>query len=176
MSRKRTFKEASFASSLHAPKVQQRSSMDGGFSLVEIIITLVLISLAGLALFQFMNTTVPVSSQPARWVADEAEMGVALEEITAEFIHDVTDDANINATDFNTFLDTFATTATGKATGKDLTVTTDKGCFDSSGALISTCGTNDAPVLRVVVEDDNGRKYSVLYAQTRLPGDPQDAR
>lgn len=143
---------------------------------MEIIITLVMVALAGTTLFQFMNTTVPMSSDPARWVSDEADMGVMLEEITAEFIHDVTNDNNINATDFNTFIDTFASTAKAEATGTELKVTTEKGCFDGSGMFTSSCGANDAPLLEVTVEGKNGREYSVLFAQTRLPGDPQDAR
>lgn len=51
-----------------APVTKQQN----GFTLIEIIITLMLIAVTGTALFQFMNTTIPFSGAPANWVRQEA--------------------------------------------------------------------------------------------------------
>ena len=142
--------------------------------MVEIIITLVVIGITGSMLFEFMNTTIPISGEPARWVEQEASMGRLLEDITADYIHDV--NAVSIGSDFSAFTSSFRSTALAAATGTGMTVHADVVCFNSSGVLAASCATEAVPLVRVVVEDPNGRKYPVLFAQTRVPSDPQDAR
>lgn len=140
----------------------------GGFTLVEIIISVVLIGLTGAMLFQFMYNQVPMSSTPLDWVQDETDLGSAIEDITAEYVQQV------NATDIDSanFITSFKTGASGYTTEPDITITTTEGCFNTNGDFVGSCAADAFPVLRIIATDGNGRVYSTLIAKTRIDGDP----
>jgi|GEM_PF-4884766 len=146
-----------------------------GITLVEIILTIVLISYAAAITFQFMFNTAQ-SNKPANILQSEVNLGQALEEITADYIQRansyITAGAELTPTAFNASIST-------SVTPTHLTVTADQRCFSMNGDLEAACPANQIPLLRVRVQEQlvdfgnaSGRTYYTLFAKTRVYTDP----
>ncbi len=144
-----------------------------GFSLIEIIITLVILAWTGAMLFQFMNTTIPVSHRPVDWILQETQIGSALEDATAEYMQDV--NSNTITSNFDSFVSDLQGTVTNLSVPTNVTMLAEQRCFNSNGNLDSACSDDQVPLLRVRAQDPNGRYYVTLFAQTRYPNDPNGA-
>ena len=152
---------------------QTRRNSQQGFTLIEIIITFVIMAWTGAMLFQFMNTTIPVSNQPADWILHEAQIGSAMEDATAEYLHNVHDDTLTS--DYDDFITDLHTSVTSLDVHSNVTVLAEQRCFNANGDLVATCADDQVPLLRVRSQDPNGRYYVTLFAQTRHPNDPKGA-
>lgn len=141
-----------------------------GFTLIEIIITFVILAWTGAMLFQFMNTTIPVSNQPVDWILQESQIGSALEDATSEYMHDVNGGAVTD--DFDDFVSGLQNTVTNLSVPSNVTMLAEQRCFNSNGDLAASCADDQVPLLRVRSQDPNGRYYVTLFAQTRYPNDP----
>ncbi len=144
-----------------------------GFTLIEIIITFVIMAWTGAMLFQFMNTTIPVSHRPVDWILQESQIGSALEDATAEYMQDVNSDSVTS--NFDSFVADLQGTVTSLDVPSNVTMLAEERCFNSNGELDSACADDQVPLLRVRAQDPNGRYYVTLFAQTRYSNDPEGA-
>ncbi len=134
-------------------------------TLVEIIATIVILAIAGLMLFTFMNTTVHESNEIVSWVVDEAELNNELERITAEYIQGVNAD-DIEADFLTTFQGAINTTPTNADSVSS--IATELGCLDAK-SWSTSCVAYD--MLKVTVTDVNNRQYVAIFSQTRATGE-----
>ena len=64
---------------------------DGGFTLIEIIVTILLAAILAALMFQFMGTALTGSSGPVDIVRDSAEMEQLMEEIISAYVKEIND-------------------------------------------------------------------------------------
>ena len=98
---------------------------DGGFTLLEIITTIIIAAILGALMIQFMGTTLLRSSDPVDLVRDEADGEGLVEKIISDYV------TEINGADFENAL------ATIKATGYGSSITMEYLEFDSGGDEVS---------------------------------------
>ena len=65
------------------------SHTEDGFTLIEIIVTIILGSIMATVLFQFMGTTLTKGSGPVEIVRDSADMEALMEDIIATYVKEI---------------------------------------------------------------------------------------
>lgn len=69
--------------------VTQIPCPDNGFTLIEIIVTLLIGSVLAALMFQFMGTALTGSSRPVEIVRDSSDMEALMEEIISEYVKEM---------------------------------------------------------------------------------------
>lgn len=138
-----------------------------GFSLIEIIVTIMLMGIAATTLVTFLNATLSESHKAYTWVYQEADMGTTIEDITADYIRDVNSNSTFNV---STFYGNISTTVpTGNKT--IASITKQLGCFNSGGNF-TTAGCTTSDVILVTVVEKDGRHLTTLFTKSRDATDP----
>ena len=146
-----------------------RTSRFSGFTLIEIIITLIVLGYTGAMLFEVLNSSPAKSWAPLEWVREETQIGSVLELATSEYMSEVNSDSvgGDSVGEFTNFVSNLSSTIRAVTPPENGTITTSEVCFNSSGTLSSGCATEQVPLVWVEVTDENGRRYHTLFAKTR---------
>ncbi len=125
-----------------------------GFTLIELIVTLVVASILGTMLFQFMGVGVTQSGVPLHWLQEEYELSEAIEQITSDY-KDAIKGPSFNLANFKSAIETnySAYIVTAQTKYIDFACTTD--CTES--------GIN-TDILKVQIEK-NDQNMTVLFTQ-----------
>ncbi len=127
-----------------------------GFTLIEVIVTILMAAIMGAFFIQFMGTAMSKSSRAIENVRDEATAEGIMEQIVADYV------AEINKTDPTAALNTM----TGKTYGTDVTM--QYITFNSSGAEQTATLSK---TLKVTVKAP-GRDLVTLLTESRQAGPP----
>jgi len=152
-----------FAKILKIPPLKKggKGGFPNGFTLVEVIVTILAAAIMGAFFIQFMGTAMSKSTQAIINVRDEAAAEALMEEIVADYV------AEINKADPSSALQTIK----GKNYGTGVTMKYIK--FNSSGAEEAVDPTNKSNTLKVTV-DAPGNNLTTLLTNSRVPAIPPD--
>ena len=139
-----------------------------GFTLVEIIVTLVAAGILGSIFVQFMGTALDASWNAVEIVRDESNGERLMEQIIADYVEDINQDLNA--------LGNIVTTYDGQ-TFYDVNVTTQYIVFDGSGNEVAS-GSSDN--LKIVLQSSGpvapaitGRyPLTIILTNSRTTNDP----
>jgi prepilin-type N-terminal cleavage/methylation domain-containing protein len=140
-----------------------------GFTLIEVIITLVVAAILGTFLVTFMGTAVTKSGEPVGRTRQMYELQQVMENIKATYL------TMADATDALTRLQVFATGTSGATTSHDFgNYTVDTKCiiFDASGSNYVEHGAasmTSGYALKVTVSSDVTAGLSVTEVFTQRP-------
>lgn len=138
-----------------------------GFTLIEIIITLVVAAILAVFLTAFMGTAVTKSSEPVTRSKQLYELQQVMENIKASYL------TMADATDALPRLQTLATSATGATTSRDYgNYTIDTKCitFNPSGSnYVEIASTSTGYSLKVTVTSNVTQGLSVTEVFTQRP-------
>jgi len=135
-----------------------------GFSLLEIIITIVVAAILGSLMVQFSGTALIGVSDSVALVRNEATAKSVLEHIISDHVQAV----NTNP---ETALATTVTRITTNVYGTDVTITQNYTGFTAGGAEVSPSPA-ESTILKVTVQGA-GHSQTVLLSKTRArPDDP----
>ena len=132
-------------------KHRKRPEAAAGFTLVEVIATIVVIGLMSTFVLSFFNDSIKQSAVPIAWMQHENTIHNNLEDVTNLYVEEV------NSVSSNFDLSSFQGQL-GNYTTSEVTM----GSF--SGNAFSTSGSG---VLFVKVQDADGQEYLTLYTDTR---------
>jgi type II secretory pathway pseudopilin PulG len=122
-------------------RTKRRLGFSKGFTLIEVIATIVTAAILGVIFIQFMGTAMSRSVDPVDWVQGEAAAEAALERITADYV------LRMNQ-DFETALELMRTDIDGGVYGAN--VTADYIVFDAAGLQVELV-SGTSRTLRVTV-------------------------
>jgi prepilin-type N-terminal cleavage/methylation domain-containing protein len=144
----------------------------GGFTLIEVIVTIVAMGIMGVIFMNFMGTAMSRSTRSLELVRGEARAEAVAEEIVADFVYWINraDDAvNRNPSGVLEFIKT-------KNYGSDVNVDARYITFDSSGIVqyVSSPGTSNTLKVKIIVVD-GGNSLTILLSNSRpsLIGSPK---
>ena len=141
--------------------VIQTPCSDSGFTLIEIIVTILLASVLAALMFQFMGSALTGSSGPVDIVRDGADVEALMEEVISDYVE------RIN-TDQSTALGLMKTDADASAYGSEVSM--DYITFDSSGnETPSGTATN---ILKVSVQAAGHSQITLLTNSRAQSDDP----
>jgi len=135
-----------------------------GFSLLELIVTIVVAAILGSLMVQFSGTALVGVADSVTLVRDESTAKSVLEHIVSDYV------AAVN-TSPGTALATIVTNITNQVYGTEVTITHNYTDFTAGGTEVSPSPA-DSTVLKVTVQ---GKGYSstVLLSKSRVrPDDP----
>lgn len=124
----------------------------GGFTLVEIIVTITLASVLATLMVQYMGTAMTASSGPVNMVRDGAKMEALLETIISDYVKRINTDPGAALGDMKT--DTYSNT----------TMTYIE--FDSSGNEVDLVDPATSDTLKVTVQA-TGHSITTLLTNSR---------
>ena len=78
------------------PMIKVSENKQGGFTLIEIILTLVIAAVVGAGLVQYMGSSFTKSSVPIQRLRQTLELQQVMENITADYIENYTSDLSIS--------------------------------------------------------------------------------
>jgi prepilin-type N-terminal cleavage/methylation domain-containing protein len=133
----------------------------GGFTLIEIIATIIIMGILSAFFIHFMGTAMENSWKSVELVAGEAEAEGKLEEIIAYFTSKINDD-----TQLDTALSSVASEFSGDAIMKYIV-------FDSSGAEATDNGSGEYRNLKVTVEAPGNNLTTILTQSRADSSDPK---
>jgi len=151
-----------------------RSKGTGGFTLVEVIVTIVVTAILGAIFINFMGTAMSKSVFAVDYVNSEARTEAKLEEILADYVFE------INKSDPSTALATMK----GKNYGPLVTmnyiqfnITSNPSPPPNNIATEEVLASGDSNTLKVTVKWDpslnaEGRSQSILLTTQRITGSP----
>ena len=133
----------------------------GGFSLIEIIATIIIMGILSAFFIHFMGTALDDSWKSVELVAGEAEAEGKLEEIIAYFTSKINDD-----TQLDTALSSVVSEFSGDATMNYIT-------FNGSGDVVADNGSGGYRVLKVTVEAPGNNLTTILTKSRTETDDPK---
>jgi prepilin-type N-terminal cleavage/methylation domain-containing protein len=139
-----------------------KGGFPNGFTLIEVIVTILMAAIMGAFFIQFMGTAMSKSSRSIENVRDEAAAESIMEQIVADYV------AEINKNDPTLALGTIRSRSYGTArTNVNMGYVT----FDLSGAIQTTTLSK---TLRVTVQPVQapGRELVTLLTESRHSGPP----
>ncbi len=139
-------------------------SADNGFTLIEIIVTIILGSILAAVMFQFMGTALTGSSGPVEIVRDSSDMEVLMEEIISAYVKEI-NDTTADPTDA---LDTIVTNY-----GTNSNVNLSYIRFDASSGAEENLGLGtETNTLKVTVQSAGHKLVTILTNSRVEPDDP----
>ena len=138
-----------------------RGGFSGGFTLVEVIVTIMMAAIMGAFFIQYMGTAMSRSVVAIENVRDEADAEKLMEQIVADYV------AEINKTDPTEALSTIK----GKNYGPSVTMTYIT--FNSGGVEQALVPPNTSNTLKVMVRAP-GNSLTTLLTQSRVSTTPPD--
>ena len=135
------------------------STAEDGFTLIEIIVTIILGSILAALMFQYMGTALTGSARPVEIVRDSAQMEALMEEIIARYVEEI----NTNPT---TALQTIQT-----AYAADSRVSMAYIDFDAGGSEIVPA-TTPTDTMKVSVQSAGHTLTSLLTNSRAKTDDP----
>jgi prepilin-type N-terminal cleavage/methylation domain-containing protein len=133
----------------------------GGFSLIEIIATIIIMGILSAFFIHFMGTALDDSWKSVELVAGEAEAEGKLEEIIAYFTSKINDD-----TELDTALSSVVSEFSGDATMNYIT-------FNGSGDEVADNGSGGYRILKVTVEAPGNNLTTILTKSRTDADDPK---
>ena len=137
------------------------SGSEDGFTLIEIIVTIILGSILAALMFQFMGSALTGSSGPVEIVRDSSDMEALMEEIISAYVKEI-NDTSVDPTD------ALATIVTNYGSHSNVTLTYIT--FDASGTE-QTSGTA-TNTLKVVVQSAGHSLVTLLTNSRTRTDDP----
>jgi len=133
-----------------------------GFTLVEVIVTILMAAIMGAFFIQFMGTAMSRSTRAIEYVRDEASAEAVMEEIVAEYV------AEVNKSDPMNALNRVYTKSHGTRVTKDYVQ------FNPSGVAEVLVPPNTSRTLRVKVQAqaNSGSFLTTLLTESRQAGPP----
>jgi prepilin-type N-terminal cleavage/methylation domain-containing protein len=132
-----------------------------GFTLVEIIATIIIMGILSAFFIHFMGTALDDSWKSVELVAGEAEAEGKLEEIIAYFTSKINDD-----TQLDTALSSVASEFSGDAIMEYIV-------FDGSGVEAADSGSGEYRILKVTVEAPGNNLTTILTKSRTDSSDPK---
>ena len=133
------------------------TSFQDGFTLIEIIVTIIIASILGAFMVEFVGTAVQLSGDPVLIVQDDAYSEGLLEKIISDYVKEIN-----TASDLNEALNTIKGTSYGS------TVSFEYIEFDAGGAEISSVSSN---ILKATIQ---GKGYSLTTLLTKSRNQSDD--
>jgi prepilin-type N-terminal cleavage/methylation domain-containing protein len=138
-----------------------KGRFSNGFTLVEVIVTILAAAIMGAFFIQFMGTAMSKSTEAVENVRDEAAAETLMEQIVADYV------AEINKNDPSSALDTI------KAKNYGSLVDMKYINFNSSGVEEAVISPNKSSTLKVVVQAP-GNNLTTLLTNSRVSVIPPD--
>jgi type II secretory pathway pseudopilin PulG len=132
-----------------------------GFTLIEVIVTILMAAIMGAFFIQFMGTAMSRSTRALEHVRDEAEAEALMEQIIADYV------AEINRNDPSLALGAIM----GRSYGSGVQMRYIN--FNSSGVEETLVPPNTSNTLKVIVQAPGSDLISLL-TNSRLPATPPD--
>ena len=133
-----------------------------GFTLIEVIVTIIAAGIMGAIFINFMGTAMSRSTRSIELVRGEARVEAVAESIIADFVYE------INRNPSGTF-----TALQAKNYGSDVTVRLDDYIsFNSSGGVISPVNNNTLRVKVTVIDTGNSLTFLLTKNRPSLIGSP----
>ncbi len=147
-------------------KARSRSKASRGFTLIEVIATVIVAGIMGAIFIQFMGTAMSRSSRSVEIVRGEAAAEAVVERIVADYVEKMNADADTGLGLMKTAIDgkTYDVSAAG------VTVTAGYIAFDTNGNEIPDSGGENR-TLKVTVAAP-GNDLITLLTNSRLPDSP----
>jgi prepilin-type N-terminal cleavage/methylation domain-containing protein len=142
-------------------KKGDKRRFSNGFTLVEVIVTILIAAIMGAFFIQFMGTAMSKSSRAIENVRDEAGAEALMEQIIADYV------AEINKTDPTLALETIK----GKIYGASVSMNYIN--FNSSGVEETLISPNKSNTLKVMVQAP-GNNLTTLLTNSRVLAIPPD--
>jgi prepilin-type N-terminal cleavage/methylation domain-containing protein len=131
-------------------KLQMRA-VTKGFTLIEIIITILIAGILGVVFVTYLGTSLTKSADPVNMARTEGAAEMVVEKINSDYVR------TVNGAGFATALATLYATDYGPSVTKAYVT------FDGAGQE-QPGGTNDS--LKITIQSQ-GRKITILFTQTR---------
>jgi prepilin-type N-terminal cleavage/methylation domain-containing protein len=133
-----------------------------GFTLVEVIVTIIAAGILGAILINFMGTAMSRSTRAVEYVQDEATAESIIEQIVADYV------SEINKADPTLALEAIYTKNYGTKVKKDYIT------FNAGGGEVMLIPPNKSRTLKVQVEvhKDSGGHLITLLTESRQSGPP----
>ena len=141
---------------------QKKNGFSDGFTLIEVIVTILMAAIMGAFFIQFMGTAMSRSTRSVEYVQDEASAEAILEQIVADYV------AEINKADPTLALEAIYTRDYGTRVTKDYIR------FNAGGGEETLIPPNKSRTLkvRVAVHKDPGTYLITLLTESRQAGPP----
>lgn len=139
---------------------RQTPQSQAGFTLIEIIATLMLVSVVGVVVFQFFGSSFIGSTTPATRLRNAFDLHQAMEEMTEEYLAMAKSDDAVSTAE----LVTLQTDIGGDKVygdGAYAVVANDFVTFDGGNVVADTEGNND--ILMVTIRRDTGESLTTLF-------------
>jgi len=140
-----------------------RGGFDNGFTLVEVIVTIIAAGILGAIFINFMGTAMSKSTQALDNVRNEADAETLMEQIVSDYV------LEINKDDPSEALRTINLKDYGPRVSK-VYIT-----FDASGNEQELIPPNTSNTLKIMVQAP-GDRLTTLLTNSRLPGSPTSPR
>ncbi|CAB5138256.1 hypothetical protein D3OALGA1CA_3688 [Olavius algarvensis associated proteobacterium Delta 3] len=147
--------------------ITTRNHPAAGFSLLELIVTIVVAAILGSLMVQFSGTALIGIADSVSLVRDEAAANNVLERIVSDYVQAVN-------TAPDTALATIVTNIDSNAYGTDITITRNYTDFTAGGAEVSPAPA-DSETLKVTVQG-GGYRSTVLLSESRVRADDPTSR
>jgi prepilin-type N-terminal cleavage/methylation domain-containing protein len=138
-----------------------RGGFSSGFTLIEVIVTILMAAIMSAFFIQFMGTAMSGSTRAIENVRDEAGAERLMEQIVADFVVEINKDDPTSALEI----------MKGKPYGTDVTMTYIS--FNSSGIEQPLVPPNTSNTLKVMVRAP-GNNLTTLLTKSRVTANPSD--
>lgn len=133
--------------------MSRRLSRQAGFTLVEIIMTIMVAAIIGTMLFQVFGTSFIKSTEPVKQVQNAFDLQQAMEKITADY-----ENSNKSTDALAALKENIQNNVYGQYT----VVSNEFIVFDANTAVADTTGANN--LLKVTIKMDSGESLTTLFA------------
>ena len=147
-------------------KKGDKGGFSNGFTLVEVIVTILAAAILGAIFINFMGTAMSLSTRSLENVHGEADAEAAVEKIVADYVEKINLNESSALGDMNTAINT---TKTYDSSEKKMTVTASYIDFDGSGN--EAADSSKLRTLKVLV-NANEHRCTILLTKSRASDSP----